>query len=103
MQFRRVKDVAAISGTYQDNQGQTKNRYVNVGVVMKGDDGNSFILLNRTFNPAGITPKNPNDDKILLSLFDPRDDNGRTPSAAPAAAAAPRAPAPVTGDDDIPF
>jgi len=99
MAFRRVKDVSVVTGTYEQN-GETKNRYKQVGVAMKGDDGSSFILLDRSFNPAGV-PHKPGDDKILLSLFDPREENGTAtrPATAPARTTAP---APV-GDDDIPF
>jgi hypothetical protein len=114
MAFRKVKDIAVIVGSYEDGQGVTKNRYANVGVVMKGDDGNSFILMSRYFNPAGV-PFKPGDDKIVLSLFDPRDDNAsatRPAATAPAAsyaAASQSARAPAANsarapvDDDVPF
>jgi len=108
MAFRKVKDIAVITGSYESADGVTRNRYANVGVLMKGDDGNIFILLSRYFNPAGV-PFKYGDDRIVLSLFDPRDDNAPSrPTAAPAAApAAPaRAPAPARSDvddSDVPF
>lgn len=45
--------------------GETKNRYLYVGAVMKGEYG-SFILLDKTFNPAGIVDDKPN---VLISMF----------------------------------
>ena len=107
MPFRKVKDVAVVTGTYEDASGATKNRYANVGVAMKGDDGHVFILLERHFNPAGI-PFKAGADKVVLSLFDPREDNGDSRPARPAAAtSAARSAAPATAgaaaDEDIPF
>jgi len=50
------------------------------------------MLLNKTFNPAGI-PGDPNKDSILLSLFEPRD---RQDNPAPAASK-------MVDDGRIPF
>lgn len=73
MAARKIKDIAVKTGEYQDrNTGENKGRYLNVGALMKNDDGSLFILLQRTFNPAGI---NSDRDTVLLSCFDLRDDN----------------------------
>jgi hypothetical protein len=62
-------DLAVKVGTYMKD-GQEKNRYQNIGVVM--DKGNGpFLLLNRYFNPAGV-PCDPDKDSILVSMFKPR-------------------------------
>lgn len=93
----KVKDIAVKTGTYQKD-GQTKGRYENVGSLMKQDDGSFFILLKRTFNPAGI-PVEDGRDQIIMSVFDLKDrDSGQS-------APAPRqdTPPPAAGDDDIPF
>ena len=64
-------DVCVKTGSWQDKEGKTKNRYVNVGSVMTNDDGKEFMLLNRHFNPAGIL--NPdNRESIILSFFEPK-------------------------------
>ena len=63
-------DVVVKTGTYIQN-GEEKGRYLNVGAVMSGEHG-PYMLLNKTFNPAGV-PGDPNKDSILLSLFEPRD------------------------------
>lgn len=74
-----LKELAVAVGSYEDRTtGQTKNRYRNIGVLMEseGQDGvNRYLLLDRTFNPAGV-PFKPGSDKIIISMFSPRDDNG---------------------------
>lgn len=69
---KKIKDLAVKVGTYESN-GKTKNRYVNVGLVLQKDDGGEFILINRTFNPAGV-PNPDGKDTVLISAFDPKDD-----------------------------
>ena len=66
---KKTYDIAAKVGEYEKD-GETKGKYVNVGAILKGDNG-SFIIMNRTFNPAGVP--NPDDrDTVLLSLFEPK-------------------------------
>jgi len=62
-------DLAVKVGTYEKD-GETKNRYQNVGVVMEGERG-PYILLERWFNPAGVP--NPDDrSNVIVSMFEPR-------------------------------
>lgn len=63
-------DIVAIVGTYQKN-GETKSRFKNVGVMME-KDGKPFLLLERTFNLAGL-PVQDGRDTVLLSLYEPKD------------------------------
>jgi hypothetical protein len=87
--MEKVYDLAVKVGTYEKN-GETKGRYENVGSVMKDNDGGKFILMNRTFNPAGV-PNPDNKSNILISLFNPKAKDGSdTPAAAP-------------GEEEIPF
>jgi len=65
-------DVAVKCGTYKKN-GETKGKYLNVGVILEKEDGGKFMLLNRTFNPAGV-PNPDNKDTIILSFFEPKKD-----------------------------
>lgn len=83
MAFRKIKDLAVVVSSYTDNQGQTKNRYVNVGALMESDKG-QFLMLNRHFNPAGV-PHRDGSDAILVSMFDPKERDGQAPrqSSAP--------------------
>lgn len=64
-------DVAVKTGSYEKD-GETKGRYENVGSLMQNDDGGFFMIMKRTFNPAGLA--NPdNKDSIVLGLFQPKD------------------------------
>ena len=89
-------DIVAKVGTYTVN-GETKGRFMNVGVMME-KDGRPYILLNRTFNPAGL-PNPDNKDNILLSLYEPKN-QANAHSQAKGNGFAPEA---VELDDEIPF
>lgn len=94
MAAKKIKDLAVKTGTYSAN-GETKNRYKNVGSLMKSDDGSVFILLDKTFNPAGV-PGDPERDNVLISVFDLRDKDEATKQRAPQ-------PKSNVEDEDIPF
>lgn len=96
MAFRKVKDLAVKVSSYTDRNGQEKGRWKNVGAVLKNEKGETMIMLDRSFNPAGV-PFKDGSDQIAISVFDLRDDDRQ---AAPAPAPAP---APSAADDDIPF
>jgi len=68
---KKLKDIVVKTGTYTDSNGLNKNRYKTVGVLLEGEYG-PYIMLDRTFNPAGV-PSNDSNDRIILSLFAPRD------------------------------
>ena len=75
----KLYDICATTGKYTDNSGKEKNRYINVGSVIKGDYG-TYIMLNAHFNPAGI-PHKEGSDSIVLSLFKKGKDNGNSAPA----------------------
>lgn len=90
----KLYDLAVKTGEYQ-SQGQTKGRYLNVGAVMQSDDGGKFIMLHRTFNPAGVPDlTGRGGDSVLLSMFEPkgRDEPQQAPTRSSSAP-----------DNDIPF
>jgi hypothetical protein len=62
-------DLAVKVGEYQDSNGETKKRWKNVGAVVQGKDG-FFILMDKTFNPAGLAE--PDRESIMISMFEPR-------------------------------
>ena len=65
---KKTHDLVVKTGTYEKG-GETKNRYLNIGVVLQKDDGGKFILLDRTFNPAGVL--NPDGKStVIVSLFE---------------------------------
>ena len=68
----KIKDLAAKTGEYQDaNTGEMKANWQNVGAIMKKDDGSTFVILDRTFNPAGV-PNPDNRSNVILGAFDVR-------------------------------
>jgi hypothetical protein len=69
---KKVYDLAVKTGTYEVGPGQTKGRWMNVGAVMEMPDGGRFVMLDRTFNPAGVPDLNgKGGDSVLLTMFDP--------------------------------
>lgn len=108
---QKIKDLAVKTGEYHDAvTGETKGRYENVGAIMKNDEGNAFMMLKRTFNPAGV-PNPDNRDSVLISMFDPkpRDDqprqqagNGQQASSYRQASQGGQEPPPPS-DSDIPY
>lgn len=73
---RKIYDLAVVTGTYE-SQGQTKNRYQNIGVVLEKDDGGRFIMLERTFNPAGVPHDSSRGNSIIIGMFEPRQQEGQ--------------------------
>jgi hypothetical protein len=88
--MKKIKDLAVKTGTYESG-GQTKGRYLNVGSVMEDDNGGKFLMIDRTFNPAGV-PNPDNRSNVIISMFDVRSHEA-SESAAPS----------PTGEDDIPL
>jgi len=73
-----TKRLAAKTGTYEKD-GETKGEYVRVGVMLSGNNGGEFMLLDPTINLAGcLTKQNmmnhkngkPIRDRLLVSVFD---------------------------------
>jgi hypothetical protein len=101
---RKLYDAAVKVGEYTTQNGQTKSRYLNIGVVMEGDRG-PYLLLQRTFNPAGVPSQR---DTIIVSLFEPRADGDKprsseAPSTQSASVPAANQPQSPEFNDDIPF
>jgi len=71
-------DAVVATGTYTDRNGAEKKRYKNIGVVMEGNEGGLYMLLDRSFNPAGI---NSERETIMVSFFAPKTDEARQPTA----------------------
>ncbi len=94
---KKIYDVVAVTGEYTNQQGETKKRYVNVGVILDSGDG-PYLILEKWFNPAGIESK-------FLSLFKPKDKNTTQQTATPVqqAAAPPVKQASDIIEDSIPW
>lgn len=101
MSWKKTHDLAVVTGTYQKD-GEEKKRYHNVGKVMTSDDGGEMMFINRAFNPAGIPPRDPNDESILIYKFEVKDK--AAPEAKKSAAEQPAKKHQAVDDyDGIPF
>ena len=63
----KIGRLACKVGSYQKD-GVTKGKYVDVGVLMQSQDGSMYVLMNTTFNPAGV-PNPENKESIIVSVF----------------------------------
>lgn len=63
-------DITVKVGTYEKD-GETKNRYKKVGMVMEKDDNSRFIMIDPTFNFAAIQ-REQNRDMVICSLMEPK-------------------------------
>ena len=48
-----------------------EKNWLNVGAVLEKDDGGRFIILERSFNPAGV-PNPDNKSGLIISMFEPK-------------------------------
>jgi hypothetical protein len=76
-----AKKLVVKTGEYTNNQGETKGRYVNIGVVMANANG-SYVLLDPTVSLSGLlacqnataaAKGEQMRDRVMVSVFD--DDN----------------------------
>ena len=101
MPAKKIRELVVKTGSYRDRDGNEKPRWKNVGSLMESEDGGKFILLDTTFNPAGV-PNPDNRDNVLISIFEMKDnDGGQRQQSAPAQRQSPP-PADIS-DSDIPF
>lgn len=99
----KLFDLKVKTGEYTNNAGEKKGRYITVGRIMQADDGKEYIMLDRTFNPAGVPDLSGHGgDSILISKFEPYQNDGQSNhQQAKANGYAPSANA--TSDLDVPF
>jgi len=67
----KLYDLTVKTGEYTNSNGDVKSRYENIGVVMQGGNG-QYMMLKRTFNPAGV-PNPDNKDNLIVSMFEPKE------------------------------
>lgn len=78
MAARKKYDLAVKSGTYPavvNGRPKDKARYENIGCMMENDDGSQFLLLKRCINLAAFPTRNNDDDMVVVSRFEVRDQN----------------------------
>ena len=66
----KLYDLAVKVGSYTDKQGNEKHKWQNIGAVMEGKDGGQYMMIEKWFNPAGISGTG---ESILVSMFPPKD------------------------------
>lgn len=118
MASKKIYDLMVKTGEYQTSSGEKKGRWLSVGRVMQTDDGREFIMLDRTFNPAGVPDlTGKGGDAVLISKFEPRNNDqggwsapsrqsartAQEDGAAPSSPASNKAPGFEDLDQDIPF
>lgn len=69
--MKKKYNLAVKTGEYQKD-GQTKGRYQNVGAIMESEKG-QFILLDKTFNPAGIQDGK---SSVIIHMFEEKNEKG---------------------------
>ena len=67
----KLWDLAVKTGEYLKD-GETRNRYENIGAMWEGRGDTPFITLKATFNPAAIVRKEGS-DSIMVSCFAPKE------------------------------
>lgn len=101
-----MKKIVAKVGQYTNAQGETKNNWVDIGVIMENQNG-EYIMLNPTVDLAGVLMKQrilaqktngKSGDNVMCSIFD---ESTRTEQ--PAQQRANPAPPVDDFDDSIPF
>lgn len=102
MSTKKVYDLTVKTGEWTNHEGQTKGRYLNVGSIMLKDDGGKFIMLNRTFNPAGV-PNTGDRDSIILSMFKVEEKEQQQQQAPQQQDKPAYTPPASTDNEDIPF
>lgn len=93
---KKLYDLAVRVGEYTNHNGETKGKYLNIGTVLQKDGGGKFMLLNRTFNPAGVINLD-NKDSVIISMFKPKSEND---NPVPEDGSSQK---PPTSSDEIPF
>lgn len=67
------------TGTYTDGQGNEKGRYQRVGVLMQGNDGGFFALIDPGINFAAY--KEQGHDSVMVSVYPDQQQPGQQPQA----------------------
>ena len=58
-------------GSYEKN-GETKNRYKNVGLILENEEGKKMVMIDPTFNFAAVR-REDGKDMVMVSIFEPKE------------------------------
>jgi len=67
----KLYDLAVVTRKYTDNNGNEKSVWKNIGSIIETKNGGKIILIDRTFNPAGVYC-DADRDQIMISMFEPK-------------------------------
>jgi hypothetical protein len=74
MATKKIKNLSVALSKYTDHNGNEKTNWLNIGAIFQKDDGGKFMIINRTFNPAGV-PNPDNKDSLIVGMFDVKEDD----------------------------
>lgn len=69
-----MKKLAVANGQYQNAQGETKTRWVNVGVIGTSQNGKEYMLIDPTINFAAFT-REEGKDMVMVGIFEEQQTN----------------------------
>lgn len=100
----KLWDLAVVVGTYKQN-GEDKFKWKTVGAIIEGKGNKQYVMLDRTFNPAGVPDlEGRGSDQIVMSMFEPKEYGQKSPAQSAPQAKKPSYQRPgLDDDDDIPF
>lgn len=99
------KELCAAQRRYTDNNGQEKTVWLKVGEIHTSSEGREYMVLFPHINLAGL-PRKDGDDRLFVSMFDPKPRDGRQQQQrqqAPQSRQAPPSNYAEDFSDDIPF
>ena len=76
MGYHKKYDLAVKTGTYEKN-GETKNRYKTVGLILENEENKKMVMIDPTFNFAAVK-REDGKDMVMVSMFEPKKDNQST-------------------------
>ncbi len=76
MSTKKIKNLSVALSKYTDRNGVEKTNWLNIGAIFQKDDGGKFMVINRTFNPAGV-PNPENKDSLIVGMFDIKEDDNK--------------------------
>ena len=86
---KKTHDLAVKIREYTDRDGNQKAQWQKIGALMQARQGGTFIMLEAWVNLAAL-PRREGSSSVLVSCFEPRDQDGAKAPAARSGAPAPR-------------
>lgn len=69
-----MKKLAVANGQYTTSQGETKTKWVNVGVIGVSQNGKEYMLIDPTINFAGF-PREDGKNMVMVAIFEDSNKN----------------------------